>query len=110
MVFHMPQKRIQLPLLKIAGADIESVDNLNFLGIIINTHLNWTSHVDMLIAKLSKTIGILNTLNQYNEDTLKLSNHLPFKLWSFTVGSQQFHVHDILHILQKKLFLSNYYM
>ena len=52
MVFHMPQKRIQLPLLKIAGADIEFVDNFNFIGIIINKHLNWTSHVDMLIAKL----------------------------------------------------------
>ena len=62
MVFHMPQKRIQLPLIKIAGEDIAFVDNFNFLGIIINKHLNWTSHVDMLSAKLSKTIGILNTL------------------------------------------------
>ena len=62
MVFHMPQKRIQLPLLRIAGEDIAFVDNFNFLGIIINKHLNWTSHVDMLTAKLSKTIGILNTL------------------------------------------------
>ena len=58
----MPQERIQLPLLRIAGADIAFVDNFNFLGIIINKHLNWTSHVDMLTAKLSKTIGILNTL------------------------------------------------
>ena len=35
MVFHMSQKWIQLHLLKIAGADIELVDNFNFLGIII---------------------------------------------------------------------------
>ena len=63
MVFHMPQKRIQLPSLKIAGEDIAFVDHFNFLlGIIINAYLNWTSHVDMLTAKLSKTIGILNTL------------------------------------------------
>ena len=62
MVFHMPQKRIQLPFRRIAGEDIAFVDNFNFLGIIINKHLNWTSHVDMLTAKLSKTIGILNTL------------------------------------------------
>ena len=57
MVFHMPQKLIQLPLLKIAGTDIAFVDNFNFLGIIINKHINWTSHVDMLTAKLTKTIG-----------------------------------------------------
>ena len=64
MVFHMPQKRIQLPLLKIAGENIEFVENVNCLGIIINKHLNWTSRVDMLTAKLSNTntIGILNTL------------------------------------------------
>ena len=31
MVFHMPQKRIQLPLLKIAGADIEFVDNFTYV-------------------------------------------------------------------------------
>ena len=42
MVYHMPQKRIQLPLLKIAGTDIAFVDNFNFLCIIINKHLNLT--------------------------------------------------------------------
>ena len=56
MVFHMPQKRIQLPSLTIAGEDIAFVDNLNFLGIIINTYLNWTSHVDMLTAKLFRSL------------------------------------------------------
>ena len=61
----MPQKRIPLPLIKIAGEDIAFVDNFNFLGIIINKHLNWTSPVDMLTAKLSKTIGILNTLKHF---------------------------------------------
>ena len=58
----MPQKRIRLPLLRIAGAEIEFVDNFNLLGIIINKQMHWTSHVDMSTAKLSKTIGILNTL------------------------------------------------
>ena len=51
MVFHMPQKRIQLPVLRIAGEDIAFVDNFNFLGIIINKHLNWTSHVDMHVDR-----------------------------------------------------------
>ena len=36
MFFYMPQKRIQLPLLRIAGEDIAFVDNFNFLGIIKN--------------------------------------------------------------------------
>ena len=46
MIFHMPQKKVQLPLLQIAESNIEYVDNSNFLGININKHLNWSSHID----------------------------------------------------------------
>ena len=56
MVFHMPQKRIQLLLIKIAGEDIAFVDNFNFLGIIINKHLNWISHVDMFVVVLRSLV------------------------------------------------------
>ena len=84
MVFHMAQKRVQLPLLRIAGADIEFVDNFNFLGIIINKHINWTSRVDMLTAKLSETIGILNTITHVLPinimRTITCCNQLPFKV------------------------------
>ena len=62
MIFHMPQKKVQLPLLQIAESNIEYVDNFNFLGITINKHLNWASHVDALASKISKTIGVLNSL------------------------------------------------
>ena len=62
MIFHMPQKKVQLPLLQIAESNIEYVDNFNFLGITINKHLNWTSHVDALASKISKTIGVLSSL------------------------------------------------
>ena len=39
IAFHMPQKIIQLPLLQIAGTNIEFVDNFNFIGLTINKHL-----------------------------------------------------------------------
>ena len=53
----MRQKIIQLPLLQIAGTNIEFVDNFNFLGL--------TSHINILSAKISKTIGILNSLKHF---------------------------------------------
>ena len=65
IAFHMPQKIIQLPLLQIAGTNIEFVDNFNFLGLTINKHLTWTSHINILSAKISKTIGILNSLKHF---------------------------------------------
>ena len=51
IAFHMPQQIIQLPLLQIAGTNIEFVDNFYFLGLTINKHLTWTSHIDILSAK-----------------------------------------------------------
>ena len=39
MVFHMPQKKVILPILRINGTIVEFVDNFVFLGIKINKHL-----------------------------------------------------------------------
>ena len=55
-------KKVQLPLLQIAESNIEYVDNFYFLGITTNKHLNWTSRVDALASKISKTIGVLSSL------------------------------------------------
>ena len=65
IAFHMPQKIIQLPLLHIAGTTIEFVDNFHFFGLTINKHLTWTSHINILSAEISKTIGILNSLKHF---------------------------------------------
>ena len=112
MVFHMPQKRIQLPSLKIAGEDIAFVDNFNFLGIIINKHLNWTSHVDMLTAKLSKTIGILNTLKHILPINIMRTIYNSLILCHLNYGvllwGPKLHLNDRLHILKKSC--SNYNM
>ena len=106
MVFHMPQKRIQLPLTKISGEDIAFVDNFNFLGIIINKHLNWTSHVDMLTAKLSKTIGILNTLTHVLPINLLRTLYTSLILCHLNYGvllwGPKLRVNDNLHILHKQ--------
>ena len=45
-------KKVQLPLLRIAESNIEYVDNFYFLGITINKHLNWASHIDALASKI----------------------------------------------------------
>ena len=58
IAFRMPQKIIQLPLLQIAGTNTEFVDNLNFVGLTINKHLTWTSQINILSAKISKTVHI----------------------------------------------------
>ena len=105
MVFHMPKERMQLQLLRIAGADIEVVDNFNFLGIIINKHLNWTSHVDMLTAKLYKTIGILNSLKHVLPINILRTIYNSLILFHLHFGMLQWgpklHVNEKLNIAKK---------
>ena len=109
--FKCPQKRIQLPLIQVAGEDIAFVDNFSFHVIIINKHLNWTSHVDMLTAKLSKTIGILNTLKLVLPINIMSTVYNSIILCHLNYGvllwSPKLRVNDKLHILQKKS-CSNY--
>ena len=82
------------------------VDNFNFLGIIINKHLNWTSHVDMLTAKFSKTIGILNTLKHILPINIMRTIYNSLILCHLNYGvllwGPKLHLNDRLHILQKK--------
>ena len=62
MVFHMPNKHIQALTLKIDDAYIERVDEFNFLGLTLDTNLNWRKHTEKISNKCSKTIGVLNRL------------------------------------------------
>ena len=62
MVFHMPNKRIQALTLKIDDVYIERVDELNFLGLTLDTNLNWRKHTEKISNKCSKPIGVLNRL------------------------------------------------
>lgn len=51
--------------LTINGTYIEKEENFNYLGTLINEHLSWKPHCDMLANKISKTIGVLNRLKRY---------------------------------------------
>ena len=62
MIFRKPQKKVEIPVLHIGGGNIECVNNFNFLGIVLNHHLNWHSHTTKIANKICKIIGILNKL------------------------------------------------
>ena len=65
MVFHTAQKRI-IPLqLFIDNTQIEKAHEFNFLGLTLNEHMNWKSHINNLSNKISRSIGILNKLKHF---------------------------------------------
>ena len=65
MYFHSPNKVVRPINLNIDNTDIEFVTHFNYLGIIIDTHLSWKSHTNMISQKIAKTIGIMCKMKKF---------------------------------------------
>ena len=65
MLFHTPQKRTVIPNIIINNKAIDVVDNFSFLGLTIDTFLNWNGHINKVANKISKSVGILQILKHY---------------------------------------------
>ena len=44
---------------KLSNQVIQTVDKTKFLGIVIDQHLTWKSHIEFITSKISSAIGIL---------------------------------------------------
>ena len=68
MIFHHEKKKLKptdIPTLEINSQPIEIVDQFKFLGLIIDSHLNWKPHINYIGNKLSRVAGILTRLKHY---------------------------------------------
>ena len=61
MVFRPRQKRLTLNnfAVKLCDTNIERVKEVVFLGVILDEHLSWKSHIAHLSSKVSRSIGII---------------------------------------------------
>ena len=73
MIFHMPQRHIEELEIKINNVILEKVKNFNFLGIMLNEHLDWKVHGDHISNKISKSVGIINKLKHFIPMNIKLT-------------------------------------
>ena len=62
MLFYMPQKEIAQLTFNINGMVIEHVKEFNFLGLILDSNLNWTAHLKAIGSTISRVIGLLRKL------------------------------------------------
>ena len=65
IIFHMPQKRVEIPIININNVNIECVANFDFSGVTIDKKLSWNGHTDKISLKLSRCVGILNKLKRF---------------------------------------------
>ena len=62
MVFGKPNKYIPIIELHIDIANIDKVQNFNFLGLHVSSDITWNLHMDEVSKKISQIIGILKKL------------------------------------------------
>ena len=62
MLFHMPQKNIPQLSFNINGLNMEYVTEFNFLGLILDSNLNWKAHTNFISVKIARVIGLLHRL------------------------------------------------
>lgn len=56
--------------IKIQNIAIERQNETKFLGVILSSNLKWTLHIDVVLAKISKTIGIIAKVRHIIPQTL----------------------------------------
>ena len=98
----------------INGIQIERIKETRFLGLIVDEKLSWKPHIQHLVKKISKNIGIIyNTKEFFNKETLKLlycSFILPFfyycaEIWGNNYASN---IKPLLNIQKRALRLINH--
>ena len=56
---------INLPQLKINETEIKREHSLKFLGVMIDENLTWKKHIDLIVSKISKSIGVLYKASRF---------------------------------------------
>ena len=108
VLFHPPRHKFNAQItLKFGKKKISQKTCIKFLGVLLDSHLSWKSHITELSKKLSRTVGLFYKVRHYAPlERLKLLHHgifLPFisygvQVWGLTFKSYL----DPVFALQKK--------
>ena len=96
--------------IKIYGTRIQRVYVTKFLGVQIDAHLTWKSHIDYTCSKLSKCVGILakarKKLSKSSLKNLYYSFAYPYLIYCNHVWGHNYTTSlEKLHLVQKKKLL-----
>ena len=107
MIFHVPNKDIQYLTLKIDNVIIDKVDEFNFLGLTMDTNLNWKKILKKSLINAQKMIGILNRLKYVLPLGIKimLYNTLILPHVSYCIMAWGYQRTQIIENSEKKLFV-----
>lgn len=98
---------ITLPVVMLGDGIIKSVDHTKFLGLHIDRHLRFNYHIDYILGKLSRSIGILYRLNRFLPGSVLLSLYRSLTYPYLSYGIEAYYntsnyLTDKLYVAQKK--------
>ena len=108
VIFHPAQKKLNYtPELKINSKPLQSKTEIKYLGIMVDCHLNWKSHVSYISQKIKRNIGIISKARHYiNLDILKnlyYSLIYPYLIYGIVAWGNTYQSSiNPLFVLQKK--------
>ena len=105
MTLQRANKNVQTLILKIDNTNIEQVKEFNFLGLIIDTNLNWKRHTEKISNACCKKIGILNRLKHMLSQQIKtlLYNSLIVPHINYCIMAWGFQTNRIIKLQKKAL-------
>ena len=66
VIFHSSQRNLKHQVtLKLDKKAINQKDNIKYLGVIIDCHLNWKHHILNVSKKISRSIGVMYRIRKY---------------------------------------------
>ena len=57
MIYHNINKKVNYPVLTINNVEIERVRHFNFLGLVLDSQLNWKKHLDQYLLNYPKLLA-----------------------------------------------------
>jgi len=108
VIFQPPQKKlIQDVKLTINRKELTREYSIKYLGIFIDSHLNWKSHVNYIAKKIKRSIGVLSKIRYFTNLNILINLYYtliyPFLIYGIIAwGSSYPTSQKPLHILQKK--------
>ena len=108
VLFHPPQKKVNTSVkLYINDIPLEEKSHIKYLGIMLDTNLNWKSHVHYISKKVKRSIGILSKIRYHvNLDVLTNLYYAliyPFLIYGIVIWGNTYPTNiQPLLILQKR--------
>ena len=109
VIFHPPQKKVPYTLqLFIDNKALRQDVKIRYLGIIIDNHLSWKSHVAHICNKIKRSISVICKARHYVNSSILLNLYYalvyPYLIYGIIIWGQTYEsTIKPLFILQKKL-------